>query len=102
MAFFERIEIQGVAMGLGAQTGAIVVWAPKYWKGKDIKVRPEGSGYSDWKWTVPIAERSHNGELAYVAVFPRLPEGTYVVRHPSSSDKTISVFGGYVAEVDWR
>jgi len=66
--------------------------------GKEIEVSLKGDVAQ--KTHTAILERNVNGRTMYAALFLALPEGDYITLSTPSSEVTI--FGGQVAELDWR
>jgi len=49
-----------------------------------------------------MVERRVNGKPMFVAVFPQLTPGLYVVDDPHGPEKEVTILPGEVAEMDWR
>ena len=66
--------------------------------GKEIEVSLKGDVAQ--KTHTTVLERNVNGRTIYAALFLALPEGDNITLSTPSSEVTI--FGGQVAELDWR
>jgi len=102
MPSYEMIHIEGVIFSNTPQVGALVVYCPKKYRGKNAHVALNSKIFGDLV-EVQIMERRVNGSNRYVAVFPSLPAGTHQVSISmvSGSARKFSVFPGSVSEVDY-
>jgi len=103
MPSYEMIHIEGVIFSNAPQTGALVVYCPKKYRGKNAQVALNAKIFGD-QVEVQVIERRVNGSKQYVAAFPSLPAGTHQVgiSMVRGSARRFSVFPGSVAEVDYR
>jgi hypothetical protein len=102
MPSYELIRIEGIILNRVSQHGALVVYCPRKYNGKNVRVSLNG----DYKnpVVVQIMERQVNGRKRHVAVFPALPVGTHRVSISvpvNGFSRTCSVFPDNISEVDF-
>ena len=97
-----------ISISASAEYGALVVYtAQRYKIGETTTVYALNSnGEEGQPYYVPVDERTaDSGEIVFVAIFPRLPEGNYIVYDPGGTVigglKNITVFAGEVSEVKY-
>src|SRR6266496_121121 len=105
MDYLKRVEIEGVIIGRDDSMGALVVYAKEGMRGGTVNATLRDSGgvrantLAEYK--ANIVGRKVNDDFVFAAVFPRLPTGFYRATCRYKDDE-VTVFGGEVAEVDWR
>jgi len=94
-------EIQVPVLDIGADKGALVIYADKSMLGREIEICPVGD----------LPSRSHNvvrarqtmTHLVYAAVFPALAEGDYSILSKDGAPTIgATIAGGRVTEIDRR
>jgi hypothetical protein len=100
--FYEQIE--GMALGVNKQKGALVVYTRKDQRGSTINL---SFGFHSSTPKVDLASgvigRKRKGSTVYLTVFSSLEPGNYTVHTDSQKFVTkVSILPGRVAEVDWR
>jgi hypothetical protein len=78
----EAVRVEDVALSLGEQTGAIVVYAKKEMRGESITLRVDP--HKDYNIGAHVAsanivERSINSQSVFAAIFPRILPGDYTL-----------------------
>ena len=101
MTSYEMIQIEGVIFSSTPQAGALIVFCPKKFKGRNAYVALNREIRGN-RVVVQIMERRVNGIKRYVAVFPSLPTGTHRVSIPGTNGvaRSFSVFPDSISEVD--
>ena len=99
-----EVHVDGVALGLDARTGALVVYEPPGSRGKTVFAWPMGDkGKKRQQFSSTVVERAIDDRIACAAVFPGLAAGAYEVTSPWSGQQCrVTVEPGAVTEVDWR
>lgn len=59
-------KVEGVSLGLGATTGAIIVYVKKKYKGRTIDLKLDGNSQS--RMNANVVERIINGRKTFAAV----------------------------------
>ena len=94
-----------VVMELGADIGALVLYAPPGLDGEEIEISRDEPGAPPFG-----AERTHSmvrprplpGETRYAAVYPGLRAGRYTIwRDERTPAATVTVTGGQVSNCHW-
>ena len=96
------IRVEGVSLGLGERTGALLVSQPRAARGKAVFAW-DASGRRPREHRADVQERTVGGRPAWVAVFAGLRAGGYQVVGPwGGQEARVEVAAGRVTELDWR
>jgi hypothetical protein len=96
--YVDRVHTEHAVLDIGEDIGALVIYTRQEMLGKEIEVSPKGNHAQ--KTHTAVLERRVNGRTMFAALFLALPEGDYITLSTPSSE--ITIFGGQVAELDWR
>ena len=99
----ERIHTEQVVLDIGGNIGALMIYTGKDWCGKEIELSPKGN--DSQRVHNQVHERRFNGRVEYVAVYPDLQAGDYVVWRDGIGTLpggSVTIVGGRVATLDWR
>ncbi len=88
------VRVEGVSLGLGERTGALLVYQPREARGKTVYAW-DASGRRPRELRAEVQERAVDGRPAWVAVFAGLRAGDYEWREAEPAS-------GRVTELDWR
>lgn len=96
------ICVEGMNLGRGAGTGALLVYQSRSAGGKSLYAWPmRGRNYHEFRATV--RERTVNGHRTWVAIFSGLKAGTYELVGPwGGQEAQVLIEPGAVTQVDWR
>jgi hypothetical protein len=90
-----------VVLGLGADTGALILYTGADLAGREIEISPADA---------PGARRTHScvrarhtaGSIQYAAVYPDLPAGPYTIwRDQTTPAAAVTVTGGHITICQW-
>jgi len=96
------IRVDGLSLGLGERTGALLVYQSRGARGKTVYAW-DASGRRTREYRAEVQERAVDGRPAWVAVFAELRAGTYEVVGPwGGQEARVEVAPGRVTELDWR
>ena len=94
-------RFEHVMLELGADLGALVLYADPELHGKEIELSATGS--DDTRSHKQVHARAVGGETIYAAVFDRLDAGGYTLWLDGiPHERSVSVEGAAVTELDWR
>jgi hypothetical protein len=103
---FRTLQIEDVALALGAETGALVVAVPytKRWTGASVALYA-GAGTYEFKakQTALLTPHRINGRIMFSALFPGVPAGDYRI-FASGTHRQVShvtIWPHEVAEIQW-
>ncbi len=90
-----------VVLDIGGDVGALVLYTPDGYRGREIEVSPQGD---DGRRThTGVLERKIGGRTLLAAVFPCLRAGEWRIwTDDPALPSRVRIEGGAVAEVDWR
>jgi len=90
-----------VVLDIGDAVGALVLYTPDAYRGREIEVSPAGD---DARRTHSgVLERHAGGRTFFAAVYPALPAGRWRIWGDDPALTSLAVVeAGVVAEVDWR
>jgi hypothetical protein len=95
-------RVEGVSLGLGERTGALLVYQPREARGKTIYAW-DAAKRQTREHRAEVEERAVDGHPAWVAVFAGLKTGDYEVVGPwGGQEARVEVAAGRVTELDWR
>ncbi len=99
--YVDRVHTEPVVLDIGGDVGALILYAPEGFRGKEIEVSPKGD---DARRThTAVWARRINGRLIFAGVYPALQEGDYTIWWDATTPAgEVTIAGGAVAEVDWR
>lgn len=97
--FFARTHTEFIVLDIGADTGALLVYADAELYGTEIEVSPVLA--PNQRTHTAVLRRIVNGQTVHTAVFAELSPGAYILWHPSQPE-TITISEGGVTERDWR
>lgn len=96
-----RPHPEPVVLDIGADKGALIVYADAGLIDTPVEVSPAGSDAE--KFHQHVLERPMPNGTSYAAVFDKITEGTYTLwLHGEPRIRDFEITGGVVAEVDWR
>ena len=96
------IRVEGVSLGLGERTGALLVSQPRDARGKTVYAW-DAAKRQTREHRAEVQERTVDGRPAWVAVFAGLRAGSYEVIGPwGGQEARVEVAAGQVTELDWR
>ena len=96
-----RSHPEQVVLEIGADLGALVVYADAHLHGVEIEISPAGDDAS--REHKEVLHRPAGGRQIHAAVFDRLQEGGYTLwvgGEPVA--RGVAIEGGRIAELDWR
>jgi YD repeat-containing protein len=95
-------RVDGLSLGLGERTGALLVYQTRAARGKTIYAW-DAAGRRMREHRAEVQERTVDGRSAWVAVFAGLRAGDYQVVAPwGGQEARVTVASGEVTELDWR
>ena len=96
------VRVEGVSLGLGERTGALLVSQPRAARGKTVYAW-DLAGRRTREHRAEVGERTVDGRPAWVAVFAGLRAGGYEVVGPwGGQEARVAVAAGRVTDLDWR
>ena len=93
--YWTRRHTESVVLDIGEDVGALVLYATPELHSQEIEVDPLGKDAR--RVHSAVLERSVNGRLVYVAVYPELAAGDYEVC--CGNRPRVRITGGEVSEV---
>jgi hypothetical protein len=95
-----------VVLDVGGTKGALILFTPESFEGKEIEIRPLGA---PWDGThTAVRRRDLRDSVAYAGLFGSLPEGSYQARikgcsasEPGSTILDLELHGGEVTQMNW-
>jgi hypothetical protein len=88
-------------LDIGGDIGALVLYTTEDLEGLEIEVSPTAD--LDHRTHTQIHKRTVNGRTFWAGVYAQLKEGAYQVWWDDASrDRTFTITGGAVTELDWR
>ncbi len=95
-----RPHPEPVVLDIGGELGALVIYTNRQLLHAEIEISPHDD---DWSRShKDVLERVVDGASVYVAVFDRLPEGTYTIwRDDRPLTRRATIAAGAVTELDW-
>jgi len=96
-----RVHEEHVVLDIGGEVGALVLYTPPAYRGREVEVSPAGD--DSRRTHTAVLERRTAGRTFFAAVYPELPAGDWVIwgDDPDLPGR-VTVVGGAVAQVDWR
>ena len=96
-----RVHDEHVVLDIGDDVGALVLYTPPEFRGREIEVSRVGDDAE--RVHTEVLERVVNGSILLAAVYPELRAGAYRiwVDQPGLRDR-FTITGGTVTEADWR
>lgn len=105
--YWTRHHPEQVVLDIGGDIGALVLYTPPEFHGREIEVSPIGNDAQ--RVHTAVLERSAAGRTMFAAVYPELRAGSYRIwgddPEPGSTKtqvQEVRIAAGMVAEVDWR
>ena len=100
--YWTRTHTETVVLDIGGDVGALVLYTPPEFHGREIEISPIGQ--ETQRVHTAVLERVVDGRSVFVAVYPKLPAGMF--RLWSDDDqarvKRVQITAGQVTELDWR
>lgn len=93
--YWMRRHSESVALDIGDDVGALVLYVSPERHGQEIEVSPLGGDAR--RVHSAVLERTVNGHVLYAAVYPELAAGEYFVC--TGKQTRFTIVGGAVAEV---
>ena len=88
-------------LDIGGDIGALVLYTTPELEGWEIEVSPVAE--PDRRTHTEVLRRTVDGRLFWAGVYAQLHEGDYRVWYDDPSrDRSFTITGGQVAELDWR
>jgi hypothetical protein len=98
---WERPHDEQVVLDIGGDVGAMVLYTPPAYRGREIEVSPAGE--DGRRVHTAVLERRVAGRTLFAAVYPELRAGDWRIwADDANLPSRVSIVGGVVAEVDWR
>ncbi len=99
--YVDRIQTGSAVLDIGGDIGALILYTPESFRGKEIEVSPKGD---DARRThTAIWGRELDGRVVFAGLYPTLPAGDYTIWwNATTPGGEVTIAGGAVAEVDWR
>ncbi len=99
--YVDRVHTESAVLDIGGDVGALVLYTPEEFRGKEIEVSPKGD---DARRThTAVWGRQANGRVIFAALYHELPAGDYTIWWDATTPAgEVTVVGGAVTEVDWR
>jgi hypothetical protein len=92
---------QGVMLEIGLGAGALIIYTSDELLAEEIEISPKG-GDSQRVHTEVLRRNTARGYVN-AAVFGSLPEGEYLLWHPTlPSPAEVQIVSSEVTELDWR
>lgn len=100
--FWTRPHPEAVVLDVGGDVGALVLYVPEAYRGREIELSRAGDDGA--RTHTAVLERLAGGRSVLAAVYPALGSGTWRLRgDPGQAGPTeVTIEGGAVSEVDWR
>lgn len=76
-SYWTRRHSESVVLDIGDDVGALVLYTPPEYHGREIEVNLLGSDVAAPRVHSAVLERSFNGRTVFAAVYPELPAGDY-------------------------
>jgi hypothetical protein len=91
-----------VVLDIGEDVGALVLYTPASYAGREIEMSPDG-GDGRRRTHTGVLPRRLGGRTFYAAVYPALRAGAWRIwtDDPALPDR-VTIAGGAVTELDWR
>jgi hypothetical protein len=97
----ERVHTEHAVLDIGSGVGALIIYTPETWRGKEIEVSPQGHG--ERKIHTQVLERMFGGKRMCAALYLELSEAKYDIWGDDLKPvDQVTILGGQVAELDWR
>ena len=94
----ERVHTEHVVLDIGEDIGALVIYTPAAWCGREIEL--SSSREHGHRVHNQVHERTFNGRSVYAAVYPDLRQGHYDILDVEGRPvDVVTVVGGKVATV---
>jgi hypothetical protein len=91
-------ESGSVVLDIGADVGALIVYVPAAWHGREIEV----SRGTDRRTHAAVRERHLEDGSIFCVVYPGLPEGDYTIWDDETTPGgTVTITGAEITELDW-
>lgn len=90
-----------VVLDIGEDVGALVLYTPPAYAGREIEMSPAGD--DDRRTHTGVHPRRLGGRTFYAAVYPALRAGVWRLwTDDSGLPDRVTITGGVVTELDWR
>jgi hypothetical protein len=91
----ERVHTEHAVLDIGGDIGALVIYTPAEWCGREIELsRPGEHGHRVHN---QVHERSFNGRSLFAAVYPDLEQGRYDILDVDDRPvDAVTILGGQV------
>ena len=94
-----------VVLDIGADTGALILYAPASLNGAEIEISPAGppaGARTQARTHSRVRERRTGNGVEHAAVYPAVPAGTYTIwRDAVTPAATVTIAGGTVTSYRW-
>jgi hypothetical protein len=100
--YWTRKHAETVVLDIGGDVGALVVYTPAEFHGREIEISPIGQATQ--RVHTAVLERVVDGRGIFAAVYPHLPAGVFrlwIDDGPARATR-VEIIAGQVAELDWR
>jgi hypothetical protein len=95
----DRSHPETVVLDIGDEVGALVIYTPPHWHGREIEVSLKDSAK---RTHVQVLERRIRDRPVFAAVFPGLRAGDYRIWDDEAPSDRVTIVGGRIATLDWR
>jgi hypothetical protein len=95
-----RVHTEAVVLDIGEDVGALIIYTPPDWLGREIEMSPQGTTK---RTHTDVVERHWNGQTLFTAVFQTVPIGDYTLWDAAPGQPgVVAIVGGTITELDWR
>jgi hypothetical protein len=101
--YWTRAHAETVVLDIGGDVGALVLYTPPEFHGREIEISPVGQDTS--RVHTAVLERVVGGRSVFAAVYPKLPAGTFrlwIDDDDRARLTQVQITAGQVTELDWR
>ena len=100
--YWTRKHAETVVLDIGGDVGALVVYTPPEFHGREIEISPVGQATQ--RVHTAVLERVVDGRSIFAAVYPNLPAGVFRLWVDDGPARVtqVEITAGQVAELDWR
>jgi hypothetical protein len=100
--YWTRAHPESVVLDIGGDVGALVLYTPPEFHGREIEISP--TGQDNQRVHTAVLERVVNGRSVFAAVYPKLPAGEFRIwiDDERARQKHVQITAGQVTELDLR
>jgi hypothetical protein len=100
--YWTRTHTETVVLDIGGDVGALVLYTPSEFHGREIEISPIGQ--EAHRVHTSVLERVVDGRRVFAAVYPKLPPGVFRLWIDDEATRVmhVQITAGQVTELDWR